>query len=69
MADNTLKQYDELIERSRTAGTTRSRVANRNPTVSKSGGEDLAYLAASLAPVSGEIISGKEAVEDFEKGN
>lgn len=69
MADNTLKQYDELIARSRTAGTTRSSVANRNPTVSKSGGEDLAYLTASLAPISGEIISGKEAVEDFEKGN
>lgn len=69
MADNTLKQYDELIARSRTAGTTRSSVANRNPTVSKSGGEDLAYLVASLAPVSGEIISGKESVEDFEKGN
>lgn len=28
-----------------------------------------AYFAASFAPVTGEVISGKEAVEDFQKGN
>ena len=28
-----------------------------------------AYTVASFAPVTGEVISGKEAVEDFQKGN
>jgi len=31
--------------------------------------KDAAYLGASFLPVSGEIISGKEAIEDYEKGN
>jgi len=31
--------------------------------------KDAAYLGASFFPVSGEIISGKEAVEDFRQGN
>ena len=31
--------------------------------------KDAAYLGASFLPVSGEIISGKEAVEDYEEGN
>jgi len=31
--------------------------------------KDAAYLGASFLPVSGEIISGKEAVEDFRQGN
>jgi len=31
--------------------------------------QDAVYLGASFLPVSGEIISGKEAIEDYEKGN
>ena len=32
-------------------------------------GGDIAMFAAEMAPVSGEILSAKSAVEDYEEGN
>ena len=84
MADSTLQRYDELLSQDLSKTSSKESYLNYLSETPMSVSQDLskerqhmadidpakgAYDAAAFLPVSGEIISGKEGIEDFNKGN
>tara|TARA_R110001599_G_scaffold268759_1_gene469640 strand:- start:112 stop:1986 length:1875 start_codon:yes stop_codon:yes gene_type:complete len=84
MADETLKRLNQLVEEPDTSFLGDLRNMGRDMAAQPNGAEvyasltpeermrrakEGAYTVASFAPGTGEIISGKESVEDFQKGN
>jgi SAM-dependent methyltransferase len=64
------KFYDDIVEEKNEGGLMSVEEDETNFfTDNRDTIEDAAYFAASLAPVTGEAISAKEAVESFEQGD